>query len=71
MHRLQQLTRLKTSIDVATDFAWLMVVEHQLFAAEAEIRWLDQLEASLSRYGHRPPAPSTATELPTAAEVSR
>lgn len=71
MHRLQQLTRLKTSIDVATDFAWLMVVEHQLFAAEAEIRWLDQLEASLSRYGHRTPAPSTTTDLPTAAEVSR
>ncbi|MBN9105586.1 MAG: PadR family transcriptional regulator [Propionibacteriaceae bacterium] len=71
MHRLQQLTRLKTSIDVATDFAWLMVVEHQLFAAEAEIRWLDQLEASLSRYGHRTPTPSAASEHPTAAEVSR
>jgi DNA-binding PadR family transcriptional regulator len=71
MHRLQQLTRLKTSIDAATDFAWLMVVEHQLFAAEAEIRWLDQLEASLSRYGHRTPARSTESEFRTAAEVSR
>lgn len=77
MHRLQQLTRLKTSIDPAADLAWLMVVEHQLFAAEAEIRWLDQLEASLSRYGHRTPAPSaeaessTEAESPTTAEVSR
>lgn len=55
MHRLQQLTRLKQSVDPAADLAWLMVVEHQLFAAEAEIRWLDQLEASLARYGR--PAP--------------
>ncbi len=56
MHRLQQLTRLKQSIDPAADLAWLMVVEHQLFAAEAEIRWLDQVEASVARYGALPPA---------------
>lgn len=63
MHRLQQLTRLKQSID-SDDLAWLMVVEHQLFAAEAEIRWLDQVEASVARFG-RPapvPAPTEATE---------
>lgn len=53
MHRLQQLTRLKQSIDPAADLAWLMVVEHQLFAAEAEIRWLDQVEASVARFGAR------------------
>lgn len=51
MRRLQQLTRLKQSIDPATDLAWLMVLEHQLFAAEAELRWLDQVEASVARYG--------------------
>jgi len=51
MHRLQQLTRLKQSVDPATDLAWLLVVEHQLFAAEAEIRWLDQVEASVARHG--------------------
>lgn len=55
MHRLQQLTRLKQSVDPGTDLAWLMVVEHQLFAAEAEIRWLDQVEASVARFG-RPAA---------------
>lgn len=71
MHRLQQLTRLKTSIDPAVDLAWLMVVEHQLFAAEAEIRWLDQLEASLSRYGHRTSAPAVEADAPATAEVSR
>ncbi len=56
MHRLQQLTRLKQSIDRAADLAWLMVVEHQLFAAEAEIRWLDQVEASVARFGALTPA---------------
>lgn len=56
MHRLQQATRLKQSIDPAADLAWLMVVEHQLFAAEAEIRWLDQVEASVARFGALTPA---------------
>ena len=55
MRRLQQLTRLKQSVDPATDLAWLMVVEHELFVAEAEIRWLDQVEASVARHG-RPAA---------------
>lgn len=58
MHRLQQATRLKRSIDPAADLAWLMVVEHQLFAAEAEIRWLDQVEASVRRFGTVAPAPT-------------
>ena len=60
MHRLQQLTRLKQSVDPATDLAWLLVIEHQLFAAEAEIRWLDQVEASVARYGR--PAPFVEVE---------
>ena len=60
MERLRQLTRLKRSIDPAADLAWLMVVEHQLFAAEAEIRWLDQVEASVARFGA---TASTASDL--------
>ena len=69
-HRLQQLTRLKQSIDPA-DLAWLMVVEHQLFAAEAEIRWLDQVEASVARFG-RPVSVSAPTdETEPAAQVRR
>ena len=59
MRRLQQLTRLKQSIDPGEDLAWLMVVEHQLFAVEAEIRWLDQVEASVRRFGG--PAPDAPT----------
>ena len=60
MHRLQQLTRVKQSIDPTTDLAWLLVTEHQLFAAEAEIRWLDQVEASVARHGR--PVVAAVTE---------
>jgi hypothetical protein len=70
MHRLQQLTRLKQSVDPATDLAWLMVVENQLFAAEAEIRWLDQVEASVRRYG-RPDAGVTVAVSDERAETRR
>lgn len=63
MRRLQQLTRLKQSIDPGEDLAWLMVVEHQLFAVEAEIRWLDQVEASVRRFGGpAPDAPTAAAD---------
>jgi DNA-binding PadR family transcriptional regulator len=62
MGRLQQLTRLKQSVDPATDLAWLMVGEHELFAAEAEIRWLDQVEASVARHGRTAPVPAPEQE---------
>ena len=69
MHRLQQLTRVKQSIDPVTDLAWLMVVEHQRFAAEAEIRWLDQVEASVARFGRL--APVAVMPADEVAEVRR
>jgi DNA-binding PadR family transcriptional regulator len=72
MHRLQQLTRLKRSVDPATDLAWLMVVESQLFATEAEIRWLDQVEASVHRHGARTAAPAAVDQdEPAEAEAGR
>lgn len=70
MHRLQQLTRVKQSIDPAGDLAWLMVVEHQLFAAEAEIRWLDQVEASVARFG-KPVVAAVPQDETEDAEVRR
>lgn len=70
MHRLQLLTRVKQSIDPAGDLAWLMVVEHQLFAAEAEIRWLDQVEASVARFG-KPAVAAVLQEETEDAEVQR
>jgi DNA-binding PadR family transcriptional regulator len=49
MQSMQELTRLKrTSRD--GDISWLLVLESMIFAAEAEVRWLDHCEAMLSRH---------------------
>lgn len=33
----------------AADLSWLLVLEHLIYLAEAEVRWLDHVEASLRR----------------------
>jgi DNA-binding PadR family transcriptional regulator len=50
MTGLQELTRLKTrATDPEADLAWSLVLDSLVFAAEAEIRWLDHCEARLRR----------------------
>jgi len=52
LKHLRDLTRLKSrASDEPTthDLAWLLVLENLLFAAEAEVRWLDHVESTLSR----------------------
>ncbi len=62
MSALQDYTRLKRSGRAAqpvepADLAWSLVLDSLVFAAEAEIRWLDHCEARLRRAAlHRPPA---------------
>jgi DNA-binding PadR family transcriptional regulator len=46
---LQELTRLKRRAG-EDDLAWLLVLDHLVFAAEAEVRWLDAVEARLVRH---------------------
>jgi DNA-binding PadR family transcriptional regulator len=48
---LQHYTRLKASTpaEAGDDLAWSLVVDSLVFAAEAEVRWLDHCEARLSR----------------------
>ncbi|GAB3691979.1 helix-turn-helix transcriptional regulator [Angustibacter aerolatus] len=46
---LQDLTRLKQRASAQDDLAWLLVLDNLVFAAEAEVRWLDHVEASLLR----------------------
>jgi len=48
---LQDYTRLKARADTDDphELAWLLVLDSLVFAAEAEIRWLDHCEARLSR----------------------
>lgn len=60
LRHLQDLTRLKHRAmagepDTAShDLAWLLVLENLVFTAEAEVRWLDHVEARLAREASRP-----------------
>ena len=64
LRHLRDLTRLKTRArDGATgeelpdrphEHAWRLVVDNLIFAAEAEVRWLDHVEADLTREASRP-----------------
>ncbi|WP_051399885.1 PadR family transcriptional regulator [Haloechinothrix halophila] len=63
MRSLQELTTLKRNA-AADDVSWLLVVESMIFAAEAEIRWLDHCEAMLVRVARKPAGGSTGTSDP-------
>ena len=69
---LQEYTRLKAATPEppdADDVAWLLVVDSLVFAAEAEVRWLDHVEQRLARAADslagpgRSPAPERGAEL--------
>jgi DNA-binding PadR family transcriptional regulator len=70
LHAMQHYTRLKnTARDGKTDLPWLLVIESLIFAAEAEVRWLDHCEARLihasrnvldTRTRSAKPSPTTA-----------
>ncbi len=66
LQHLHDLTRLKQRALLAAerqgeddpagrphDLAWLLVLENLVFAAEAEVRWLDHVEARLAREAAR------------------
>lgn len=57
MGSLQELTRLKRGSRDG-EISWQLVVESMIFAAEAEIRWLDHCESLLLRHRGRPAAPA-------------
>lgn len=48
MTHLRDLTRLKRGAD-GDDLAWELVLESLIFADEAEVRWLDHVEARIAR----------------------
>lgn len=53
MSALRDLTRLKADLPESgwtrEDLAWSLVLDHLIFAAEAEVRWLDHVEARVAR----------------------
>ena len=51
LRTLRALTKQKRGLDPATDLAHSLVLESRVFAAEAEVRWLDHVEASVAAYG--------------------
>ena len=66
LRHLQDLTKLKRSTsDEAggrNELAWLLVLDNLVYAAEAEIRWLDHVESRLAREATRAPkAPASDT----------
>lgn len=67
LRSLQDLTRLKQRATAADDVAWLLVLDHLVFAAEAEVRWLDHVETQLLR---RTSTPAAGTR-PAAASAER
>ncbi len=77
MTALQDYTRLKrrgrdTAADDRAELAWSLVLDSLVFAAEAEIRWLDHCESRLRRAalerGSAPSGGRPATEPATSVE---
>ncbi len=76
MGSLQDYTRLKRdggSGQVADNLAWSLVLDSLVFAAEAEIRWLDHCEARLRRARTENPAvaPARTEQSATTREGTR
>jgi DNA-binding PadR family transcriptional regulator len=68
---LQEYTRLKRGVDDDQDLSWQLVLESLVFAAEAEVRWLDHVEQRLAiaatRERHERPRSTTSDDDPEAA----
>jgi len=64
---LQDYTRLKARAaegSTTQDLAWLLDLDSLVFAAEAEVRWLDHCEARLARAAADRPATAPLTAVP-------
>lgn len=67
---LQEYTRAREA--AAEDLSWLLVADSLIFAAEAEVRWLDHCETRLARAASaRPQHSATAPEPATREETRR
>lgn len=65
--QLQELNRAKyagANPDGPEELAWSLVVDSMIFAAEAEVRWLDHSEQRLRRQPHHDMALELSTDKP-------
>jgi len=78
LRHLQDLTKLKRvtadaaerrTPDQRNELAWLLVLDNLVYAAEAEIRWLDHVETRLAREATR--TPSTPHRDPATSRTDR
>ncbi|QIK83930.1 PadR family transcriptional regulator [Sanguibacter sp. HDW7] len=70
MRGLHDYTRLRstTQVDGPAELAFSLVLDNLVFQAEAEMRWLDHVEARLARAAHArrtPPANGATTATPS------
>jgi DNA-binding PadR family transcriptional regulator len=76
LRALQEFTRLSAQ---GGELAWHLVLDNLIFATEAEVRWLDHVEARLVRQGQaagsgalegKPPEPAAAAPAGTDADAA-
>lgn len=60
MRMLHEYTRLKAEEAPRTDLSWRLLLESLIFQTEAEIRWLDHVEATVVRESVAPPPAAAA-----------
>src|SRR5450759_1144111 len=78
MRALRDYTRLKGTLPgtaegggaSSRDLAWSLVLDNLIFAAEAEVRWLDHVEARVSRAEGAWSAAPVSAETPVSAAAS-
>lgn len=73
MRALRDLTRLSARIEhpEGDDLAWSLVLDHHIFAAEAELRWLDHIESRAARAMPAAPAHEGSRMRDEAKEIHR
>lgn len=74
MRALRDLTKLAARIDPASpdDLSWSLVLDNHIFTAEAELRWLDHIEARAERAAQAAaPAPAPSAEAVAADQPTR
>lgn len=74
LSQLQELNRAKyagADPDGPEELAWSLVVDSMIFAAEAEVRWLDHTEQRLAMHPHPAMALELSTERPRRGRPAR
>ncbi|MEV6925816.1 PadR family transcriptional regulator [Dactylosporangium sp. NPDC051485] len=62
MRQMRDHTDLRRRADPAKELAWILLLDHLMFALDSELRWLDHIEATVLRHrsssGSPAPAPA-------------